>query len=141
MKGTRLYKTWGNMKSRCYRKKDISYPNYGGRGIVVCDEWRDSFEAFRDWALSHGYRDDLTLDRIDLNGNYEPENCRWQTYKQQANNRRSNKYLECDGKRLTYSEWADLYGITERTISRRIAAGWDAERAIKEPMKGGKACG
>lgn len=141
MKGTRLYKTWQNMKSRCYREKDISYPNYGGRGIKVCDEWLHSFEAFRDWALANGYRDNLTIDRKNPNGNYEPSNCRWQNSKQQANNRRSNKYLVCDGKRLTYAEWADLYGITERTISRRIAAGWDAERAIKEPMKGAKSCG
>lgn len=91
MSKSRLFITWRNMRVRCYSEKDKRYSAYGGRGITVCDEWRNSFEAFRDWALANGYRDDLTIDRIDVNGNYEPSNCRFITRAENNKNRRTRK--------------------------------------------------
>lgn len=135
-RNTRLYRTWANMKQRTENPNHIAYPNYGGRGIKVCDEWKSSFENFRDWALKAGYTDDLTIDRIDVNGNYEPSNCRWLTKQEQNRNQRSNVIIEYNGVRQTMSEWAAQIGVSEAAIHRRInVLHWSVERALSTPAK------
>ena len=132
---TKLFKKWQSMKNRCYCKTSSRYENYGGRGIKVCDEWISSFEPFRDWALANGYRDDLTIDRIDVNGNYEPSNCRWITNKEQQNNRTSNLFLTFNGKTQTLTQWAEETGINEMALRSRIKKlKWPTERALTEPV-------
>ena len=132
---TRLYNTWNKMKARCLRASNPSYHRYGGRGIKVCDEWKDNFETFKDWALRSGYNDTLTLDRIDVNGDYEPTNCRWTTIKVQENNRTDNVVVKYEGKSQTLAEWAEEYGLKYTTFYRRIERGWDFEDALTIPVR------
>lgn len=135
-KGSRLYSIWRAMKTRCYNPNSKAYPRYGGRGITVCDEWLDSFEAFRDWALANGYRDDLTIDRVDSNGPYAPENCRWATYKEQANNTRRNRIITVNGERLTIAAASEKFNLNPFLLYDRISRlGWSAERAIFTPAR------
>lgn len=117
---TKLYQIWRAMKQRCTQEKQISYHLYGGRGISVCKEWMDSYIVFRDWAISSGYVDGLTIDRIDSNKNYCPENCRWVTPKEQANNTRKNLRIEYKGQVKTLSEWCDYYGKNYHTVQCRL---------------------
>lgn len=128
-KYTRLYGIWHNMKWRCSNEHCQSYPNYGGRGISVCAEW-ERFEPFMEWAMRNGYTDKLTLDRIDNDGDYCPNNCRWATAKEQANNRRNNHYITAFGETRTVSEWAKISGISRQAINWRINNGWMPEDAI-----------
>jgi len=130
----RLYNAWSNMKQRCSNDARHDFPAYGGRGITVCEEWQDSFQAFRSWALSHGYEAHLTLDRIDTNGHYCPGNCRWATKKEQANNRRTNRFVTMNGRTQSIKQWADELGMEKTTLWRRFNAGWPAERALTEPV-------
>lgn len=108
---TRLYKIWAGIKTRCLNENVPEFKWYGGRGIAVCEEWSDDFQTFYDWAMANGYRDDLTIDRIDTNGNYEPSNCRWATMKEQQNNRRSNHLITHNDATHTIMEWAEIYSV------------------------------
>ena len=132
---TRLYRIWSGMFSRCYGSRPKFVSAYTSRNIRVCDDWKD-YLSFRDWAKSNGYRDDLTLDRIDVNGNYEPQNCRWATQKTQQNNRTNNHLLTYNGKTQTMSQWADELGVRAMAIQHRIARGWTAEEALSIPIGG-----
>ena len=118
------------MLRRCYIKEDIAYPRYGGRGIKMCDEWKNSFIAFYKWSCDNGYSDNLSIDRIDNNGNYCPENCRWADNYTQANNKRNNRVFEYKGKCLTLSEWCKILNIPYKRTYYRINSGWSFEDAI-----------
>ena len=119
----RIYKILNGIKQRCLNKNSKIYKNYGGRGITICDEWKNDFMAFYKWSMENGYKDDLTIDRIDNNGNYEPSNCRWVTAKEQANNTRHNHFIEFNGEKYTISQWADFLKINRNIIDKRIQAG------------------
>lgn len=128
---SRLFRIWSGIKSRCYNKHDANYKRYGGRGITMCQEWLDSFLVFQKWAVENGYDDALSIDRIDVNGQYCPENCRWATALTQSNNRRTNAYFSCDGATHTASEWARITGTKPATIIARRGRGWTDEECIK----------
>lgn len=130
MSDTRLYEIWKGMRRRCLDPKRNSYHNYGGRGIVVCADWENDFGAFQKWAVENGYKDGLTVDRKNNDGPYSPENCKWASIKEQANNRRTNRYIDVFGEHLTISEAAQKYGIKPCTIRARIEHGWMPERAV-----------
>lgn len=129
----RLYKIYRGMLSRCYNTNQETYRRYWGRGIVVCDEWHD-YDVFREWALSHGYNDDLTIDRIDNSKGYSPDNCRWIPSSQQAANQTTNKIITIDGVSHIMSEWCRVYGINPGTVWHRIDDGWDPVKAITTPL-------
>ena len=131
---TRLYKIWGNMLNRCSNPNNPVWYNYGGRGIFVCDEWKQ-YEGFRDWANNSGYNDNLSIDRIDNNKGYSPDNCRWVDANIQNNNRRNNCYIEYKGEIRTISEWAAILNIEYHTLYNRIKRGWDVEDAFNKPLR------
>ena len=127
---SRLYKIWEGMKQRCYNPHVKAYKYYGEKGISVCDEWM-SYEPFEKWALSHGYSDDLSIDRIDCCGNYCPDNCRWVTKLIQSNNTSTNTFIFCDGKKMTLAQWSRELNISSSVLSWRKAHGWSDEECIK----------
>lgn len=131
MSGTRLYNIWSWMKRRCNDTKTKSYPDYGGRGITYCNEW-EKFEPFRDWAMESGYTDALTIDRINVNGNYEPSNCRWADKKTQANNTRDNVHVTIDGITKTIPGWANECGVSVGTLWWRYYNGKTGKDLIKK---------
>lgn len=132
---TKLRQAWKDMQRRCYSPDVKNWHRYGGRGIMVCDEWRNSFEVFQSWSWHNGFDYNLTLDRIDVNGNYEPSNCRWVTIKVQANNTSTNKYIEHNGERLSLEEWGNRLGACKGFIWARLKMGWNEIDAITIPKK------
>lgn len=123
------------MRERCSNEHLSYYKNYGGRGIRVCEEWED-YSHFKEWALANGYQDELSIDRIDNDKGYCPQNCRWVTNKKQANNRRSNKKITYNGETKTIAEWADFLGMNYTTLHQRISAyNWDIKNALETPVK------
>lgn len=135
MSNTRLFWIWHSMMDRCSNKNAVGYKHYGGKGIQVCDEWKDS-TAFIKWALANGYRDDLTIDRIDSNKNYEPDNCRWADWKVQANNTSRNHYLTINGETKTLAQWAEYYGVPYKYVHKRTRdLGWSFEDAVSRPVR------
>ena len=133
----RLYRIWCVMRNRCSNPNHSEYHRYGARGISVCQEW-ESYETFKSWALTNGYDDTLTIDRIDTNGNYTPDNCRWATIKEQSNNRRTCHMLTYNGKTQTLMEWAEETGLSRRAITQRLKSGWSPEATLTTPLKTAK---
>ena len=134
----RLYRIWIDMKRRCYNTKRKSYKYYGKKGIYVCEEWKNNFKAFQYWALNNGYKDTLSIDRINNNGNYEPSNCRWATIKQQNNNMSTNHYIEYNNEKYTLKQLCEKYNFDYELIKNRLRYGWTLERAITTPKRKNK---
>lgn len=136
MSHSRLFSIWTAMKQRCYNKNFEQYNHYGGRGITVCDEWINNFQAFYDWAIKNGYAEDLTIDRIENDKGYSPDNCRWVTNKAQQNNKRTNRILTLNGETHTASEWSEIIGISRKLIEDRVTRlGWSDEKALTTPKR------
>lgn len=129
-----LFRVWQHIKDRCINSNDKSYKNYGGRDIKICKEWLNDFKAFYDWCIVTGYKKGLTLDRIDNNGNYEPNNCRWASRKIQNRNKRSNTYLSINKEVLCFKDACDKYSsISYSSIISRICRGWNLQAAMFTP--------
>ena len=126
-----IYHRWEDMKSRCYNKNNKAYKNYGGRGIKVCEEWKDTPAAFAEWAKRNGFQPNLSLDRIDVNGGYSPDNCRWATRKEQQANRRNNIYLTYNGETRMITEWARILGVAFQTIRYHLKRGKNFEEIYR----------
>ena len=131
MKGKeRLRSIYYGMKQRCYNEKSINYKYYGGRGIRICDEWLESFDNFYQWTIVNGYNNELTIDRIDSNKDYSPDNCKWSTKKEQAYNRSMSVELTLNGRTMYMTEWAEELGIDKKTLSWRYRNGWSDEEIL-----------
>lgn len=140
MTNTRLYKIWYTMKQRCYYTKHKSYNNYGAKGIRICQEWINDFQSFYDWAIKNGYDENAkygkcTLDRIDVNGNYEPDNCRWVDMKVQTRNRTNNHLLTYNGETHCISEWAEKLNIPKYAIMNRLRQKWNLQKIFNTPIR------
>lgn len=142
-RNTKIYHMWHSMKSRCFNPNNTAYKDYGGRGITVCEEWKNEFESFYKWATANGYDENAgfmqcTLDRIDVNGNYEPSNCRFVSMKEQCNNRRSSVILEYKGEKHTVSQWAEIIGVRSTTLYGRIKKNWSIGEILGYEYKKGR---
>lgn len=131
LSNSKLYKVWSGMRQRCENHKTPCFKNYGGRGIKVCEEWSESFEIFYEWAMNNGYKEGLTLDRVDVNGNYEPNNCKWATRKEQSRNTRKTIYATVNNITKDLNTWADELGVSRETLYRRVhKLHWTPEEAV-----------
>jgi len=133
---TRLYGIWSSMKSRCYLKTNPLYKNYGQRGIKVCDRWLEKQNGYENFCLDMGIRPSLkhSIDRINVDGNYCPENCKWATYKEQANNKRNNRYYFYQDKKYTLTQLAIKFNLKHRTLQNRLDLGWNLEDALTKEV-------
>jgi len=135
---TRIYKIYADMKSRCNNPNRKNYKDYGGRGIKICSEW-SKFENFYKWAMENGYSDDLTIDRLDVNGDYEPSNCRWVTYTTQERNKRNNIYITINGETKTLMEWCEIYNVPYSRTRTRYVLGYPLDLVFsKECFRNGR---
>jgi hypothetical protein len=131
---TRIYKIYHGIKNRCLKEREPSYKKYGAKGITICDEWKNSFEAFYEWAISNGYADNLSIDRIDGTKGYSPDNCRWASFEVQNNNTSRNHLITYNGKTQTMAQWAEEIGINYNKLSARLnRSKWSIEKALTTP--------
>lgn len=128
-----LYSRYRKIKERCYDQNNKSYYRYGGRGIKMCNEWLHSFEAFKTWALENGYSPELAIDRIDNNGDYSPDNCRFVTLAENNQNRRTTRFFTINGETKNLTQWCKERGLNFHTVLCRLRRGWDIEKALNEP--------
>lgn len=134
----RLHNIWSGIRQRCYCETDYHYQWYGARGIKMDERWADDYCAFKEWALNSGYSEGLSIDRINNNGGYTPDNCRWVSQKVQSNNTSRNHFITAFGETLTIAQWAEKSSFSYSTVNRRIRLGWSPERAVTEPLRGRK---
>ncbi|MBV7505644.1 hypothetical protein KW850_10290 [Bacillus sp. sid0103] len=132
---TRIHGLWRKVIDRCTNPNASNYHNYGGRGISICHEWRTDFMNFYSWAIDNGYQEGLSLERIDVNGNYEPSNCKWIELREQCRNKRDTKYAELNGVTKPLIEWAEIYGIPYKTIITRWYRGWRGTELVQPSKK------
>lgn len=133
---TKLYEVWKTMKQRCLNPNNKSYHNYGGRGIKICDEWKNSYQSFYEWSMNNGYKEGLSIDRTNNDGNYEPSNCRWADIITQCNNTRQNKLFTINGVSKTVHQWSIEYNVPVSRVRQRIyTLKWDIEKALTTPAK------
>lgn len=130
-----IYHVYYAMLSRCTNPQNKRYSGYGGKGITVCEEWSNSYTSFYEWSMANGWKQGLTIDRIDNNKDYCPTNCRWTTMKVQSNNRSNSKYHTLDGESKTLSQWCDIYGKRYDNVKSRLALGWSLKDALEKPVK------
>lgn len=133
--GTRLHNIWIGIKTRCYNPNHHNYKDYGGRGIKMCDTWKNDYLSFAKWSRENGYLEDLSIDRINVDGDYSPENCRWTDRKTQGNNKRNNVMITANGQTLSRAEWARKNNIPVGAILARQSRGWSAEDSVMTPIE------
>lgn len=133
-----LYRKYMHMKDRRYNPKDKRYNRYGGRGIKICNEWLNSYQEFEKWSLSHGYEEALTIDRIDNDGDYEPNNCKYVTFSENSKKKGTNKYFTYKGKTQNLTDWCNELNLKYHTVLCRLRAGWTFENAVETPVKKGR---